>query len=238
MEIRDYTNQEFIPTHFLTVYCRNSNSHQEKYLEVGDIINKGKKYHVGASRPADMDFLTDLVQAIKVDNFKALKFKGLLPNNVLFSHAENENPTLIWYRIPEKRYLHFAKDMSIESAEYQTPPVLFVLNDGELFVYRLIDFEITNETKLYKLPLPNIHEGSDVCLGNNEHKFKKAKCLEDIIKLYEDLFYKTRFNALHDESFFDEGVIYIDVLKNKNISSYPLKQAKVKTIKNLLHDLS
>lgn len=238
MQIFDHEHGPLVPTHFLTVYSRNSNTgySEEKYLEIGSIVKTDKGYQIGASRPADMDFLNDLAGSIKVQNFKALKFKGIIPEKVLYCHSEDAEPTLVWKLPSPYKMLYFSKAMGIESQMYQLPSMLFVMEKGELSVYRIPNDGRTDEnTLLYMMPLPNIYDNSSVCLGNN--KLKKAKYLEDYMENAEDLFFKTRFNALHHNSF-DDKQVFIDVFRSMDLNEFIPQPAETKTIKQLLHDLS
>lgn len=237
MQINEYQKNEFIPTKFMTIYEKQIDNQlqNEFYLEIGHIEKDNDQFKVGVSQPVSKEFLNDLVSNIKIQNFQALRFKAFIPNNVLFYHSVNENPTVMWYRHPESRFLTFKEEIGIESANYDLPRLLFFLHDENLSVFRM-DGNIDMETELHLLPLPNIHEDSTVCLGNA--KVKKAKFLDDVIRNYEDLFYKTRFNALHNENYFAEGIVYVDVLKNKNAQQWPKKLSNYKTLKKLFNEIS
>lgn len=238
MVITESSNTEFFPSEFITIYSRKAHPHAEKYMEVGSILFINNKYEMGSSVPVSPKFLSDLVSTIKGSHFKALRFKGLIPENVIYYHSESQDPTIMWIRPAEKRYLYFSDHLKIESAEYQMPITLFLLHDKDLKVYRLLEEKLTDKTVFYYLPLPNIHEDSDVCLGGAKHKIKKPKSLEDVIKNYEDLFYHTTFNALHNDNFFDQQLIYNEVAKNKDIREWPAKQIKDLTLKKLMNEIS
>lgn len=241
MDIRDHQYASFVPTHFMTVYQRDGNEHGDKYMEIGNIIKENGKYKVGPSAPVDMEFLTDLVSSIKVENFKALKFKALVPDNVLYYHSEDAEPTIIWEHKSCEKQLYFKKDMGIESGIYKLPNILFATHKDDLYCFRIDAQEGINKDltlqQLHMMPLPNIYDDCKVCLGGNESKMKKAKCLEEYIKNMEDLFFKTRFNALHHESF-GKDTIVVDVMRSKNINNFPYVLAPIKTLKELLHELS
>ena len=233
LEIRNEENKDFIPTHFMTIYSRIDSSF-EKYLEIGEIHRKGNSFELGPAIPNDMDFLTELVESVKVVNFKALKWEGLLPSNVIYCASESQSPTLIWYQAGCKKKLFFDSHMGIKTDIFDLPPLLFVTEGGTLSVYRLRE-QPHIEAELFMVPLPNIYDDSTVCLGNN--KMKKAKSLEQYLLNMEDLFYKTRFNALHHEQF-GEGIIYVELMQKHNLNLFPLVAAEHKTIKNLLNELS
>lgn len=232
-QINKTDNNDFIPSHFLTVYTRENNSF-EKYLEVGEIIKGKSGYEVSNSMPADEEFLQDLANSIITQNFKVLKWKGLIPNNILYCHSENEKPTIVWHRQPEKRKLYFDEEMGIDSDFYHLPNLLFFVHNEILSVFRLgQNPRLTSY--LYMVPLPNIYENSSVCLGNG--KTEKAKCLEEYIENTEKLFYCTRFNALHHKKF-GKGIVFADLIKKKDINIFPLVKSKQKTLKNLFNELS
>lgn len=233
LEIKQEENNEFVPTHFLTVYSRKDSSF-EKYLEIGEIIQKGDKFEIGPAIPNDMDFLSDLVDCIKVENFKALKWQGLIPSNVIYCSSENQNPVIIWYQAATKKQLFFDSDMGVKTNIFDLPPLLFACKGNQLSVFRLRE-QPHIDSELYMVPLPNIYNTSKVCLGSN--KTKKPKNLEQHISNMQDLFYKTRFNALHHLKF-GEGVVYIDVMRKNNLNLFPLVISEQKTIKKLIHELS
>lgn len=239
MKIRDNENQPFIPTHFLTVYSQGSNIHSDKYLEIGEITKVDEKYKVGASQAADKQFLNELVSTIKTENFSALKWKSFIPENVWYCDSVDAEPTLIWtYKKCEKQ-LHFLKSMGIESGIYKLPNILFATHKDELYCFRLDNgndfFKELDLPQLHMMPLPNIYNDSKVCLGGN--KLKKAKTLDDYIHNMEELFFKTRFNALHHEGF-GKGEIIIDLMKHKDINRFQYVLSKQKTIKKLLDEIS
>jgi len=233
LEIHKEENQDFVPTHFMTIYSRIDSSH-EKYLEIGEILQKGDKFEIGPAIPNDMDFLSDLVNSIKVENFKALKWNGLIPENVIYCASETQHPTVIWFQPACKKKLFFDSEMGIKTNVFELPPLLFSCKGGTLSVFRLVEKPNIN-SQLFMVPLPNIYGSSAVCLGNN--KEKKAKSLEQYIVNIEDLFYKTRFNALHHQKY-GEGVIYVNMMEKNNLNLFPLVEAEQKTIKKLINELS
>jgi PRTRC genetic system protein B len=238
MQIRDHENKPFIPTHFLTVYSQGGNDYSNKYLEVGEIQHIDGKYKIGVSQPADKEFLNELVSTIKVANFKALRFKGLVPENVWYYHSEDAEPTIIWTHKKCSKQLHFLKSMGIESGIYKLPNILFATHKDELYCFRLDNgntIEKSLELDIHMMPLPNIYDDSKVCLGGN--KLKKAKTLDEYIHNMEELFFKTRFNALHHEGF-GKDTIVIDVMKYKDINRFHYVSAKQKTLKKLLDEIS
>lgn len=230
MDINEFKKDEYLPTHFMTVF---TNEARDKYLEIGPILQDDKKkFYIGPSAPVSEEFLNDLVELIHKKEFKSLKFKGLTPSNVIYHHCDNRKPQMLWWRPAEKRELIFSAMNKIESGEYEMPPILFYLNKGELHVFRFQGI-IDAETPLYKVPLPNIYVGGAVCLGSLKSKLKKPKSLEDIISLYEDLFYRTSFNMFHDPDLFEKGVIYEEIAKEKNMNLWPVMPTKL-TVKSLL----
>lgn len=232
LEIYKHENQDFVPTHFMTVYSRIDS--RDKYLEIGEIKQKGERFEIGPAIPNDMDFLSDLVESIKVENFKALKWSGLIPENVIYCASETQDPTIVWFQPACKKKLFFDSEIGIKTNIFDLPPLLFSCKDGTLSVFRLTEKPNIN-SNLFMVPLPNIYGSSSVCLGNN--KQKKAKSLEQYMINIEELFYKTRFNALHHKKF-GEGIIYVDLMQKNNINLFPLVEAEQKTIKKLINELS
>lgn len=239
MQLHDHEHKRLQPTHFMTVYSKsshNDNDYEERYMEIGPILKTENGYKIGASSPVSLDFLNDLAATIKIQNFKALRFKGLLPKNVLYCHSDSENPSLIWYIPKQQQMLYFSKSIRKESEVFEILDMVFVTHDGELYVYRLSSsFLLNEESLLYMVPLPNIYENCSVCLGNN--KLKKATTLEQYMANMESLFYKTRFNALHHEKM-GEGVIYTEAIKENDFRLFPYVPAPVKNIKELLNEIS
>ena len=245
MEIHSYRNKSFVPTHILTLYCRDDNKNKEKYLEITEVIKNPnitkenpRAYVPGNTAPADNEFLKDLVSTIKAENFDALQFRGLIPRNVLYFKSIDESPVLMWYRDPEPRYLYFSDDLTMKTGEYQMPKMLFSLRDDELSVFRITDAELSEKTELYLVPLPNIHDDSTVCLGGGGKRQKKPKCLEDVIQKYEELFYNTRFNVFHNDDMFPKDTKIESISKNKDISKWPIKLSETKNLKKLLNEIT
>lgn len=232
MNIEQSTYSEFIPTNFMVVYTRKENTN-EKYLEIGNITESEDKYSIAGLQPANMEFLNDLVSAIKTENYKALKWEGVIPKNVLYYHSENSEPTIMWLRPAEKRQLHFNEKK--QSGNYELHDILFVAYKGELYVFRYGAHK-TNplQSKLYYVPLPNIYDDCRVCTGNAEKT--RPKTTEQYIKHMEDLFYMTNFNDLHHTNF-GKGTVYITVLKTKNLNNFPKVPTKIKTVEQLLKEL-
>lgn len=235
MEVRNYENEPYVPLHFLTVYGRG----HEMYIEVGDIVKDGNIFKVGPSVPADMDLLTNIASSIKTENFKALKWKGLLPENVIYCHSDDAEPTIVWTKEPQSVQLYFNSKMGIESGIYKMPRTLFACSRDSLDVFRLDNgpFKKEFDTKLGMMPLPNIYDSGNVCLGSTKKKQKKPTCMEEYILHMENLFYNTQFNALHHDLF--GGAVVVKEMKKKDLNKFPFVQPKkVKTLKLLINELS
>lgn len=234
MQIFDFQNSPLIPTHFLTVFKSAVNS--DLYLESGKITKVGNSYTVGESVPADMDMLTDLVASIKTVNFKSLKFKSLIPKNVLYVNAEQADPVIIWHRAPERRHLEMREGVG-NTGTYSMPMILFACAKGSLYSFRMEWDNVEPDSELFYMPLPNIYNDSKVCLGGASRRLKKAKSLEEYMEVMELLFYATDFNALHHKNF-GKDVVFVDVLKEGDLNLFPKVPAKQKTLKALLNELS
>ncbi len=245
MEIHSYKQKSFVPTHLITIYCRDGSDHAEKYLEITEVIKNTKPtkqnpkpFILGNSSPADAEFLRDLVSTIKAENFEALQFKGIIPSNVLYFKSIDESPILLWYRESETRRLVFSDELGMESGEYIMPKILFSVKHGELSVFRIDEDTFNDTTILNLVPLPNIHDDSTVCLGNGSKKQKKSKCLEDVIANYEELFYNTRFNVFHNDTYFPIEVEIKELSKNKDIRQWPVKKSDYKNFKQLFNEIA
>lgn len=234
MNIHAYKERVFVPQCFLMVYKTNEG---EYYLEGGDVLHNRQtnQYTLGVTKPVDELFLSELVDAIKQDHFEPLKWKGFIPKNVLYCDASKREPKLIWYQEPKHMYLYFSDETKIESALYRMPPLIFKLEQSELFVYRLSTDDVNPDVLLYHLPLPNIYEDAKICLGEAKSKRRKNKTLDDVMQFYIDVFYKTEFNSLHHEIPLPNGEIYVSYLNaNKDLNQWPLTPINKLTLKKLL----
>lgn len=238
MELNDENNKAFQPTHFVTIYRRGDNfSKGDLYMEIGPILKDGKKYRIGPSMQADKDFLNDLVASVKTDNFKALKFKGLVPENVHWFHSESQDPTIIWTNESCERQLYFSTK-NVESGIYKMPRLLFACSKGQLFVFRLAtDEPITMERFIFMMPLPNIYDDGQVCLGDSKRKLKKPQTMDDYIQNMESLFFNTKFNSIHHNKF-GKGIVFVDKIRTKNMDDFPFIASPQKTIKKLFDEIS
>lgn len=239
MQIDALDTQNLVPSHFMTVYSRND---RDPYLEIGEFILVDGKYKVGPSVPADLEFLNGLARTIKQENFQALKFKGLTPQNVIFHHSENNEPSIMWVMEPCKKQIYFSSSMGIASGIYEFPRTLFTCNRGGLDCYRLKEKDKINlDMKAYVMPLPNIGHHGDVCLGNSKSKLAKPKTMEEYIEQMENLFFQTTFNVWHHDYFTKDKQYKAmkDLMKKRDLKLFPLIEPKNKqTLKTLRNALS
>jgi PRTRC genetic system protein B len=228
MEHRSNDFKPFSPMAVLTIYERN----HERYLEMAPFIKREGKYQVGAQKPASQAFLNDLANTIKQENFEALKFKGLIPKNVIYFHSEDQYPTLIWLLPSHKRHLYFSNEEKIKSGIYQLPDMLLAWDDGTLYCFRLnLKGDITLDTPLYLMPLPNIYDNGRICLGNG--KTKKPRCLEDVIANGEIMFFNTNFSEWYHQGY-NKGELPQNLFKNTDLRAIKLFPAKTKSLKHFL----
>jgi PRTRC genetic system protein B len=188
---------KFSPVQAIIVYKNES----EYYLESHSINDKGEMME---GQPLSESTIKKIAKVYGTKIKKAERaipyHKGLLPRNVFMFDCSNESRNLIWAREPEKKVIHFKKQLNIPSGDFITPALLYAVSGSSLYVFAMKDCELKNgivdTTKLYQAPFHNVASNGGVCLGNGKIKFPTDPSLENIISYYENFFWLTEFSHL------------------------------------------
>jgi PRTRC genetic system protein B len=202
------------PSEVMMIY-RDKNSYTRNcYIEVAKVKNNNGKLETQAFNPVRKKFFKDLYAVIEKD---AIKFSFSIADGVMplrFKMIGNEKQ-ITWYHPPQKKFLYFTKQMSIEDGFYPLPGLVFSLNDSDLSVYAVN--EIPNEkTILYHAPFGNLYEDGSVCWGNVDVDVKQTD-FKKICKHIENLFFKSKFTHTNSDKITKSNLVTLfNSLKDKD----------------------
>lgn len=215
-----------LPTKVITIFENKDHTYIE-WAPVKDMIPQ-------ASMPLSYDTLKDIFSFISQEELTKYKFKSIIPKNVIYYDNNVSSLKLIWY-VKGKIASYLTKNK--EDTLYY-PNLLFMYNNRQMYIYSFIDNVVTNDTKLYKAPFPNIYEDNSMCFGNmNIDKFIHFDLEKTMLSL-TDSFFNSKFNEYMSGNRTDHNTdnIFKRIL-NKDIQ-FPIKElvALNKTVKSLLND--
>lgn len=163
-----------------------------------------------------------------------MKFKGLIPENVL--HFDAFDGSIVFYTKPSFRMIIFRNDLEIKNAYYKIPYLLWVYKNRRLSVFALKKKPKDENEELFNAPFMNISENGNVCMGNVKYaneKYVFDYLMEDIVeKFFASEFTHTSHNNLVNMNYQKFLEQYAN---DKNLSySKLLVPSKKSTIKNIL----
>lgn len=180
----------------LIVYKEESEGcRTEHYIESHPIDENGRLLE---GRPLSVDAIEGMVGAFFDEHKQLSTIRGLIPEYVLFFDSlPGGKYKLIWYRPAQRRVLHFAESLKIDSGEAWVPPMLYVVNGGGLDVFALKeDTRPDHETILYRAPFHNVSENGGVCLGSARVKKPSFQTFDSVIGYWEEMFWNSEFSHL------------------------------------------
>jgi len=123
-----------------------------------------------------------------------INYRGMIPENIIKIKAGTsiENLDVIWWLKGQKRYISHVDEK--KSGIFYYPPILLRVFNGELFPYALQENKKpTGETRLFKLPVPNIYASGNMCFGSVKSN-RKVKNINSLIKDMELSLFSSKFS--------------------------------------------
>ncbi|HTD95129.1 MAG TPA: hypothetical protein VK644_14990 [Chitinophagaceae bacterium] len=197
-ERTELLEKKFKPRLAIMVYkSEQTMGHPDHYHLESHQINEAGQILEG--KPLLHETIAGMVSIFHDQNRDRSILCGAIPDNLLFYRP---NPgtqyNLAWYRPAELRYHHFADQLRIKSGRIWTPPLLYLVENGELYVFAMKkDDRPTEKTKLFRSPYHNVSENGKVCLGNAKVRKPIDKNFISTIKYWEDLFWLSEFSHLN-----------------------------------------
>lgn len=201
------------------------------YLERRDIIN-GK---MTAGIPLTEKCLSGISEVLSFDSAKIIH--GTIPSYMLYADCRSGREKYVWYRKPEKRRMFFSSKLGIENGELLTPGLIYVVNGTTLSVYAVRSKRLSISTKLFHAPFFNVYDSADVCLGSAKLKFPEELTYDNVIKYWEDKFWKSKFDHLLGSNPVASNLASLTKMCIETGCEFPLKELKpIKklTLKSLL----
>lgn len=153
-------------------------------------------------KPLKQETIAGMVDVFFDERKNMLRVSGLMPDNLLsFEHLPGGQYKMIWHRPAEIRVMHFAKQLKLQTAKTWVPPVVYVSNRGDLYVYsKKISGRPDIKTALFRAPFHNVADDGKVCLGSAKVKKPGVTTYESLMKYWEDLFWLSEFTHLNGAS--------------------------------------
>ncbi|MCX6164450.1 MAG: hypothetical protein NTU73_06250 [Ignavibacteriae bacterium] len=198
-----------------------------EYIEICDI--KDRKILDG--KPLSIKALRKISEL--VNSTDDIKLRGLIPETLLYFRLKPLK--LIWASSPGIKQLYFRKDLKIPSGKAAVPPLIFSVNDGQLYMFSFKEFKGL-DTELFLSPFHNTDSNGYVCMGNAKRR-KNNKYIEDEMKSWDESFWHSEFSEVHGSPLGKKNLnLFWKDMIEKQTKVFPLKmlQKSNKTIKNLL----
>lgn len=189
-------NDTMIPVMALVVYC-NKGPISNNYVEVAKFECSEKGHELMPGRPLGKKDAQKISETLSRGSEDFLRPANgcFIPKNILSYWGTETEPTIVWYVKPHCRRAWFSKSTGIKGKSLPYPCLVFKVSEGDLSVFVCPDDEIKVESSLYPLPLPNIYENCEVCLGDAE--ILTSPNIHEVVKNYEQAFFETEYNVFH-----------------------------------------
>lgn len=224
-------SEPYKPTQAVIIYRRFN----EAYLESHQLHTQGGEVVWGEAMPFQKEQLGDLAQALGDQAFSAMKFNGIMPNNLLFFQQTFSSALLIWWCPPGKKKLFFSPKLKMQNTLYNLPGLVFVADRNGLDVYAVKGNKKPDaKTKLWRAPFHNTGSHGDVCLGSVGDRKAKNEVNAEIAR-NERQFFNSRFT--HGESNVAKGFNQNLVLKaaiSAKFNEKALAPSYYKTLESLI----
>lgn len=188
--------ENIYPNIILSVYKRG-----KFYIESQHLLEYENNNPIySESKSLSYDTMKDIIHHVKDENYKELNFNGLIPKNILYCSQSStiNNHHFIWSINSTIKKLMFLKKLGITSKEHLIPNLIFSLKDRKLQVFAVKTMNIKTRTPLYTVPLPNIMSNNTICFGSARlDKNFTPTTINELIKSYEDLFFKSFFTEMN-----------------------------------------
>lgn len=187
-------NQSFTPVMVLSVFQTNSDDGQSHfYIERRVVHDDGS---LGAAAPLKTNTLKEIAKSLSMDLVPKLYIDGIIHPRVLHLNLKPGFERLVWWHPATKKRLLFTNGLGIPDGEYSIPKLIFsVKAEYGVDVWAITDEVITENTKLYRAPFPNVGNGH-VCMGNAHYSWDSSTSDKTLINEIETRFFESRFS--HD----------------------------------------
>lgn len=224
-ELTESLVKEYSPRLAVIAYATDD-KWSDCYLE-SHVIQDGK---IMAGKPLKQETLEGMVSVFFDHQQSQARINGYIPENLLqFINMPGGHYKMTWYRPAERHVLHFADSLRIPTGEAWVPPLLWSIEKKTLSIYALSDDKRpTPETKIYRAPFHNIHDGGDVCLGSAKVAKPTEKTYASIMKYWEDMFWLSVFTHLSGScpTKTNVNMLWKRLIANKKLKWDQLKELK------------
>jgi len=201
MNLHEELNLSFLPIGAMIIYKMNNeiNYQNEFYIEHHNIDGNGNML---SGAPLTEDAVKDLGNYFFQQKTENEKITGIVPENLLqFKLRTNTLPDMIWFRPSQKKEMFFVDTLNIPNGLAHVPALIFKVENASLFIFAINDEARPNElTPLFLPPFHNCSSTGAVCLGSAKTKKVQNKTWSSLINFWEDLFWKSKFSHLGNET--------------------------------------
>lgn len=219
------------------VFYETKGVNTEVYVEHFDMDRNGNPVN---AHPLTVREAKVLAKALNTDKEKSkafLKSTGILPTHVLHINP-SENGSVLWYTKAQEQELFFVESLEIPNGKANVPPMLWLANKENLFVFALASDRRPNEaTQLYHAPYFNVYESGNVCMGTVDVNIKNSASVEEFIAAWESYFFNSYFSHLVNEHNPIKGnsvSLWKDLVQTGNAFPKEVLKKNNRKLKNLL----
>lgn len=190
--------ENFEPLYYPTsalVFYETIGTSQDGYVENFDLDKKGNLIN---AHPLTVREANQLAKSLKIKEEKQsfLKPKGIMSCGILQIDPIH-NGMVIWYTKAKKRELYFEEKLEIPNGKANVPPMLWVANRNQLYIFALTtNRRPTAKTLLYHAPFFNVYSDGAVCMGTVDVRIKETASLEEFTTAWESYFFNSYFSHL------------------------------------------
>ncbi|MGF7082962.1 hypothetical protein [Mucilaginibacter sp. UYCu711] len=201
MNLIEEINHCYTPVGAMVVYKKEaaSYSNNEFYIEHHKIDGDGNML---SGAPLTEDAVKELGDYFFQQKTENEKITGIVPESLLhFKMRTNTLPDMVWYRPAQMMEMFFVDTLNIPNGSANVPALIFKVENGSLSVFAIKEDSRPNElTPLFLPPFHNCSKTGSVCLGSARVKHPTIKAWATLINLWEELFWKSKFSHLGDET--------------------------------------
>lgn len=207
------------------------------YIEQHPVVQNGPRFVALSGQPMQIKEVEGIFRTLVKEHGSNMRFKGVIPENVLYAQFAAFKNTVIWWEPAQLRTMFFDEELDMgEALTCQMPAILYMIQERTLSVYALQeDKRPAADTPVCYLPLPNVYNDSRVCMGTArvEGEYEYA---EDFMQAYVNAFWNSEFNSHHatGQKFKGSLLQHMKELNGRPFDSSLLVAIKNKTIKSLI----
>ena len=168
----------------ITIYSGDGHTYME-YL-------KHKNGKVYPPVPFSLEEMKQISKSAQ-EEFELIKLSKDFDRQILSFDLSTKYPSIKWAVKSMRRKLYFDIKPFERSFTIEFPPLLFTLKGNDnLSIFVINKFPVTENTKRYILPLPNMYNDGDICLGSTSFD-TTSKNINVLIKEVENGFFRSEF---------------------------------------------